>query len=312
MSISSLYSVPVVKRENTHADLNEMSPDLQSKYSRLREIIAEMGQLVIGYSGGVDSTLVMKVAHDVLGDKAVAVTGDSEAFPQGEVDAAQTVAEAMGIQVVRVRTHEISNPHFAVNNPNRCYHCKTELFTELQKVATDRNIPWIADGSHADDGKAGDHRPGMRAAEERSVRSPLREAGMGKADVRALALFLDVPNWDKPSFACLSSRFPYGTAITPELLARLDGCEKLLRQLGFRQFRVRHHDTVARIEVEPADIAKVVEHREAIHARFKQLGYTYVTLDLEGYRSGKMNDTLEGKLDVIPLSTLSSVNRSSK
>ena len=269
-----------------------LEPALAARYDRLRDILREMGHVVIGYSGGVDSTLVLKVAHDVLGDNAVAVTGDSEAFPQGEVDAALEVAEAMGVTVTRVRTHEISNPHFAVNNPNRCYHCKTELFTELREVADARGIEWILDGSHSDDGKPGDHRPGMRAASERGVRSPLREAGMTKADVRALALHLGVPNWDKPSFACLSSRFPYGTAITPELLARLDGCEKCLRELGFRQFRVRHHDTVARIEVEPADIARVVEHRDLINARFKEHGYTYVSLDLEGYRSGKMNDTL--------------------
>jgi pyridinium-3,5-biscarboxylic acid mononucleotide sulfurtransferase len=280
----------------------DISAELESKYRALQEILREMGRVVIGYSGGVDSTLVMKVAHDVLGDEAVVVTGDSEAFPQGEVDAAEEVAGQMGITIVRVRTHEISNPHFAVNNPNRCYHCKTELFSELQKVASERDIPYILDGSHADDGKPGDHRPGLKAAEERGVRSPLREAGMSKADVRALALHLGVPNWDKPSFACLSSRFPYGTAITADLLARLDGCEKLLRELGFRQFRVRHHDTVARIEVEPSDILKVVEHRERINARFKELGYTYVTVDLEGYRSGKMNDTLSQKSNVIPLS----------
>lgn len=281
-----------------------LSPELNRKYSRLREIFADMGQVVIGYSGGVDSTLVLKVAADVLGTNAVAVTGDSEAFPQGEVDAALVVAEDMGVTVTRVRTHELSNPNFAVNTSNRCYHCKTELFTELQKVATERNIPWIADGSHSDDGKPGDHRPGLKAAEERGVRSPLREAGMTKADVRALALHLNVPNWDKPSFACLSSRFPYGTNITADLLARLDGCEKCLRDLGFRQFRVRHHDTVARIEVEPQDIVRVVELRERIFARFKELGYTYVSLDLEGYRSGKMNDTLAQKSNIVPLSAL--------
>ncbi len=263
-----------------------------------------MGQVVIGYSGGVDSTLVMKIAHDVLGANAVVVTGDSEAFPQGEVDAALDVAAEMGVEVTRVRTHELANPLFAVNTSNRCYHCKTELFTELQTVATERGIRWIADGSHADDGKPGDHRPGLRAADERGVRSPLREAGMSKADVRALALHLGVPNWDKPSFACLSSRFPYGTSITADLLAQLDGCEKYLRELGFRQFRVRHHDTVARIEVEPQDIVRVVELREQIFARFKELGYTYVTLDLEGYRSGKMNDTLARKSNFVPLATL--------
>lgn len=293
------------KRPDTESiEESGLSAELSQKYARLKEILREMGQVVIGYSGGVDSTLVMKIAHDVLGENAVAVTGDSEAFPQGEVDAALEVAAQMGVNVTRVRTHEISNPHFAVNNPNRCYHCKTELFTELRTVAEQRSIRWIADGSHSDDGKPGDHRPGLKAADERGVRSPLREAGMSKADVRALALYLGVPNWDKPSFACLSSRFPYGTAITPELLAKLDGCEKYLRELGFRQFRVRHHDTVARIEVEAHEIPRVVELREQIFARFKQLGYTYVALDLEGYRSGKMNDTLSKRLNALPLATL--------
>jgi pyridinium-3,5-biscarboxylic acid mononucleotide sulfurtransferase len=281
-----------------------LSADLEEKYAHLRQILREMGEVVIGYSGGVDSTLVMKVAHDVLGRDAVAVTGDSEAFPQGEVDAALEVAAEMGVEVTRVRTHELANPLFAVNTSNRCYHCKTELFTELRTVADERGIRWIADGSHADDGKPGDHRPGLRAADERGVRSPLREAGMTKADVRALALHLGVRNWDKPSFACLSSRFPYGTSITSELLAQLDGCEKYLRQLGFRQFRVRHHDTVARIEVETQDIPRVVELREQIFASFKELGYTYVTLDLEGYRSGKMNDTLTQKSNFVPLAAL--------
>ncbi len=282
-----------------------LTPDLQKKYDDLLQILREMGEVVIGYSGGVDSTLLLRVAHDVLGDAAVAVTGDSEAFPQGEVDGALSVAQQMGVEVVRVRTHELSNIHFRINNPDRCYHCKTELFAELQEVAQERGIRWIADGSHADD--VGDHRPGMRAGEERGVRSPLREAGMSKADIRELALALGVPNWDKPSFACLSSRFPYGTEITAELLERLDACERLLRDLGFRQFRVRHHDTVARIEVEPQDIARVVELRERITARFKELGYTYVTVDLEGYRSGKMNDTLSA-----PVVRLASIGRAAR
>jgi len=286
-----------------------LDSELATKYGRLEAILREMGQVVLGYSGGVDSTLVMKVAHDVLGENAVAVTGDSEAFPQGEVDAALEVAAKMGVTVTRVRTHELANPNFAVNTPNRCYHCKTELFTELQQVARERGIRWIVDGSHAEDGKPGDHRPGLKAAEERGVRSPLREAGFTKADVRALALYLDVPNWDKPSFACLSSRFPYGTQITAELLAKLDGCEKYLRELGFRQFRVRHHDTVARIEVEPQDIVRLVELREPINARFKELGYTYVTLDLEGYRSGKMNDTLAARPNLVPITLLETVRR---
>ncbi len=282
------------------AERTELSPETATKYALVQELLREMGQVVIGYSGGVDSTLVLKIAHDVLGDNAIAVTGDSEAFPQGEVDAALTVAEEMGVSVVRVRTHELANPNFAINTPNRCYHCKTELFSELQQVAEERNVRWIADGSHAEDGRPGDHRPGLKAAEERGVRSPLREAGMTKSEVRELALHLGISNWDKPSFACLSSRFPYGTHITAELLAQLDGCEKFLKELGFRQFRVRHHDTVARIEVELHDFPRVLEHRDAIFARFKELGYLYVTLDLEGYRSGKMNDTLQ-KPDVIRL-----------
>jgi len=268
-----------------------LAPEIQAKYERMKAILREMGEVVVGYSGGVDSTLVMKVAHDALGDRALAVVGDSEAFPQGEVDAALKIAAEIGVEVVRVRTHELKNIHFRINNPDRCYHCKTELFAQLRQVANERGIRWIADGSHADD--VGDHRPGMKAGEERGVRSPLREAGIHKAEIRELARHLGLSNWDKPSFACLSSRFPYGTEITPELLARVDGCEKFLRVLGFRQFRVRHHDTICRLEVEAQDIPRVIELREAINQRFKELGYTYVTLDLEGYRSGKMNDTLK-------------------
>jgi uncharacterized protein len=276
----------------------------QKKVANLRGIVREMRSVVIGYSGGVDSSVLMKIAREELGDGAIIVTGDSEAFPQGEVDSALETAGAMGITVTRVRTHELANPHFAVNTPDRCYHCKTELFSELQKVADERGALWIADGSHADDGKPGDHRPGLRAAKESKARSPLREAGFTKADVRRLAAEIGLPNADKPSFACLSSRFPYGTEITAKLLAQIDGCEKFLRELGFRQFRVRHHDTIARIEVEAQDLAKVMEYREVINARFKELGYAYVALDLEGYRSGKMNDTLTDRADFVPLTAL--------
>ena len=304
-----MSAIAVMERIDS-TNLYQLSETLRPKYERMLAILRDMGEVVVGYSGGVDSTVVMKVAFDVLGNKAIAVTGDSEAFPSGEVDAAQKVAEEMGIEVVRVRTHELKNIHFRVNNPDRCYHCKTELFSELQEVAQERGIRWIADGSHADD--MGDHRPGMRAGEERGVRSPLQEAGIHKSEIREIAQYLGLSNWDKPSFACLSSRFPYGTEITAELLARLDGCEKVLRELGFRQFRVRHHDTVCRIEVEPKDIQKLVDLRDQINPKFKELGYTYVTLDLEGYRSGKMNDTLKSAdIPVVRISNLLAAGRRS-
>lgn len=267
-----------------------LSPETMDKYLSLRRIIEDMGSVVVGYSGGVDSTVVLKVAYDVLGSNAIGVIGDSEAFPQGEVESALRIAGEIGAQIVRTPTHELSNIHFRVNNPDRCYHCKTELFGRLRSVADERGVRWVADGSHA--GDTGDYRPGMIAAREKSVRSPLQEAGITKQEIREIAHYLGVSNWDKPSFACLSSRFPYGTEITSELLAQVDRCEKVMRELGFRQFRVRHHDTICRLEVEPQDIPRVLELREVINSRMKELGYLYVTVDLEGYRSGKMNDPL--------------------
>ena len=268
-----------------------MTPELQAKYERLQAILQEMGAVVVGLSGGVDSTLLTKVAHDTLGDRCLAVIGKSEAFPEGEIEEALRLAQQMGVRVRVVPTHELQNPLFQVNRPDRCYHCKTELFGVLRRVADEEGIAWIADGTHADDTR--DYRPGMRAAKEQGVRAPLLEAGFTKADIRALARHLGLPIWDKPSFACLSSRFPYGTLITRELLQKVDRAERYLRELGFRQVRVRHHDTILRIEVEPHDFERVLQHASAIVAHMKSLGYLYVTLDLEGYRSGKMNDVLQ-------------------
>ncbi|MCX7926400.1 MAG: ATP-dependent sacrificial sulfur transferase LarE [Fimbriimonadales bacterium] len=270
-----------------------MTPELQVKYGRLQAILQEMGAVVVGLSGGVDSTLLVKVAYDTLRDRCLAVIGKSEAFPEGEIEQALQLARQIGVRVRIVPTHELQNPLFQVNRPDRCYHCKTELFSVLRRVAEEEGIPWIADGSHADD--VGDYRPGMRAAQEHGVRAPLLEAGLTKADIRALAKHLGLPIWDKPSFACLSSRFPYGTVITRDLLQRVDKAERYLRELGFRQARARHHDTILRIEVEPQDFERVLHHAADIVAHMKSLGYLYVALDLEGYRSGKMNDALKSR-----------------
>jgi len=267
-----------------------MEEALQRKLEELSAILRQMGSVAVGYSGGVDSTFLMHMAHQVLGERALAVIGDSEAFPAGEIEEARQLAESRGWRYVVVRTHELSNPLFRVNNPDRCYHCKTELFGVIRRIADQHGIEWVADGSHA--GDEGDYRPGMRAAAEKGVRSPLCEAGFTKEDIRQAAQAAGLPNWDKPSFACLSSRFPYGTVITPQLLAQVDAAERCLRELGFRQFRVRHHDTIARIEVEKAELARVVELADIIVPRFRELGYLYVTLDLAGYRTGSLNEPL--------------------
>ncbi len=266
---------------------------IEKKWGHLKELLREMDRAVIAYSGGVDSSLLLRAASEVMGPRAIAVTADSETYPAGELLSAQENARSLGVTHRVLCTTELSSEQFVQNSPDRCYFCKTELFGKLREIADREGIAFILDGSNLDD--LGDYRPGARAAKEHSVRSPLREAGFSKADVRACARLLGLPVWDKPSLACLSSRIPYGTRITPALLRTIGSAENRLHSMGFGQVRVRHHGDIARIEVRQEDFSKLLDPAvsERITAAFKELGYTYVCLDLEGYRTGSMNEGLK-------------------
>jgi uncharacterized protein len=268
----------------------EPTAPLEEKYLRLRQIVRDLGAVVIGFSGGADSAFLTRIAFEELGDRAVAVIALSESYPAREREEAVALAEAMGVPLVTVETGELENEAYASNPTNRCYYCKQELFTHLARVATERGIRWIAYGANHDD--LGDYRPGQVAAKEFGARAPLLEVGLTKPEIRFLSKELGLPTWDKPAMACLSSRFPYGTRITAELLARLDAAEDYLRHdLGFRQVRVRHHDTIARLEVAVEEMERLLdpELRQQISDRLKALGYTYVAVELSGYRSGSLN-----------------------
>ena len=270
-----------------------LDPQLQSKYAQLRSILHDMGSVAIGFSGGIDSTLLIRVATEVLGNKALAVIGRSETYPTREFEEAVQMAGTFGSRYRIVNTEETDNLKFRENPPDRCYFCKTELFGKLKSIAEEEGMRWTADGTIIDD--LGDFRPGMKAKSEQSVRSPLLEAGFSKADVRALAFELNIPTWDKPSFACLSSRFPYGQGITKENLTKIDAAETFMRDLGFRFFRVRHHDDrTARLEIGQQEFQRLFDAtlREQIVGKMKELGFVYVTLDLQGFRSGSMNEIL--------------------
>jgi uncharacterized protein len=265
---------------------------IEQKWDRLKALLGEMRCAVIAYSGGVDSSLLLKAASEALGPRLIAVTAASESYPQAELDAAKAFARSLGVTHRILRTTELLSEEFVQNTPERCYFCKKELFGKLRQIADREDIPFILDGSNGDDGR--DRRPGVRAAREFSVRSPLTEAGFSKSDVRACARMLGLSVWDKPSLACLSSRIPYGTRITPGILQTVHAAEDRLRLMGFRQVRVRHHGDTARIEIERSEFDRLVSGDAAaqIVPALKELGYTYVCLDLEGYRTGSMNEGL--------------------
>ncbi len=273
-----------------------MSLELENKIQRLREIFKSMGRVLVAYSGGVDSTLLLKVAKDTLGEgKVLAVTALSPLYPDRELAGAKKVTQEMDVRHLLIKSNELEIEGFSRNPPDRCYFCKKELFGELLKLAQEEAIPFIIEGSTLDDEM--DHRPGRRAIRETGVRSPLKEAMFTKAEVRELSNVFGLPTWDKPSFACLASRFPYGEEITPEKLKMVDEAETFLLRLGFKQVRVRHHGNLARIEIYKEEIERLMNGslREEVVSHLKKIGYHYITVDLQGFRSGSMNEVLEGK-----------------
>jgi len=262
------------------------------KLERLKGILRELGSVAVAFSGGVDSSLLLKTAADVLGDRAIAITAQAEIYPERELQFAADLAHSLGVRLEHVQVDPFALADFVSNPPNRCYHCKRAVFETILAKARELGFAHVADGSNADD--AADWRPGMRATAELGIVSPLRDAGLAKAEIRELSRRMGLPTADLPSRACLASRVPYGTRITRDDLARIDQGEAALEAMGFGGNRIRHHGSVARVELRPSDIARAAEAatRARIIAEIKKLGYSYVALDLEGYRTGSLNEVL--------------------
>ena len=272
--------------------MNGLSIELQEKLDALKKYIRELGSLAVGFSGGVDSTFLLAVAHEVLGEKAIAVTTVDAAIPERELNEAKEFCNGQGIRHFICEVDPLKIEGYRKNGPDRCYFCKHGVFTEIKRVADENGIEYLAEGSNMDD--LGDYRPGLRAVEELAVKSPLRAAGLYKADIREISKAMGLPTWSKPAYACLASRFVYGEEITEEKLHMIDSAEQFLIEHGFYEERVRMHGNIARIEVPAKDITRLAadEIREAVYKRFKEIGFLYVTLDMHGYKLGSMNATL--------------------